>query len=184
MFEFWLLQNIILKTSVKHGFNTPKRWTMKIIIRYDPQCVIVLCSGQLRLIHHWRQWKSPEVVLFRCFAMHLEALQKQDRLFVNNLIFDKVILNNVKEPWNNDPSKLAIAVNDGFRWQRNNDGTYTVMKRTIGRVLISNYDPHARTDGRRASRPERDCQSSARQLCYGGYTPRSSLRRSSAVRRD
>jgi hypothetical protein len=90
--------------------------------------------------------RPEEYKAFRRFAMHLEALQKQDQLFVNNLIFDKVILDNVKEPWNKDPSKLAVAVNDGFRWQRNNDGTYTIMKRTIGRVLISNYDPHTLTD--------------------------------------
>ncbi len=91
--------------------------------------------------------RPDEYKAFRRFAMHLEALQKQDQLFVNNLIFDQVILENLNEPWDQNPSDLATAVNDGFRWQLNNDGTYTILKRTLGRVLISNYDPYTLTDG-------------------------------------
>ncbi len=81
-----------------------------------------------------------EYAEFRRFAMHLESLQMENQLFVDNLIFDKVILDSVKEPWDKDPFSLGQAVKDGLRWRHNNDGTYTVMKRTIGRVLVSNYD--------------------------------------------
>ncbi len=87
-----------------------------------------------------------EYKAFRRFVMHLESLQTQHLLFVNRMIFDKVILDSVKEPWNKDPTSLANAANVGMRWRYNNDGTYTVMKRTIGRVLVSNYDPRSLTD--------------------------------------
>jgi hypothetical protein len=83
---------------------------------------------------------------FRRFVMHLESLQMENHLFVNNLIFDKVILDSVKEPWDKDPSGLGEAVKNGVRWRHNDDGTYTVMKRTIGRVLVSNYDQRILTD--------------------------------------
>jgi len=91
--------------------------------------------------------KYPEeYAKFRRFVMHLESLDMQNQLFVGNLIFDKVLLDSVKEPWNKDNFDLANAVDAGIRWQHNEDGTYKVMKRTVGRVLISNYDSNSLTD--------------------------------------
>jgi len=87
-----------------------------------------------------------EYKTFRRFVLHLESLQMQNQLFVNNLIFDKVILDSVKEPWDKNPLSLATGVDSGLSWRHNDDGTYTVMKRTIGRVLISNYDQRILTD--------------------------------------
>jgi hypothetical protein len=81
-----------------------------------------------------------EYAEFRRFVMHLQSLQTRNKLFVNNMIFDKVILDSVKEPWDKDTIDLANAVDEGMLWQHNDDGTYTVMKRTKGRVLVSNYD--------------------------------------------
>ena len=114
--------------------------------------------------------RPEEYKAFRRFAMHLEALQNQDQLFVNNLIFDKVILDNLKKPWNENPSHLANAVKDGLRWQHNNDGTYTIMKRTIGRVLVSNYDPHTLTDSELNTLNE-IANRRPDSFCYGRYTP-------------
>lgn len=90
--------------------------------------------------------RPDEYMAFRRFAMHLAALQHEHQLFVNNLIFDKIILDGIKEPWNRNPKYLAEAVDNGLRWQRNDDGTYTVRKRTLGRILVSNYDPLSLTD--------------------------------------
>ena len=90
--------------------------------------------------------RHDEYISFRRFAMHLESLQMQNQLFVKNLIFDKGVLDSVKEPWDGDTNDLAYAVNEGMRWQHNEDGTYNVMKRTIGRVLVSNYDSRLLTN--------------------------------------
>jgi hypothetical protein len=90
--------------------------------------------------------RHDQYVAFRRFVMHLESLQTKDQLFVKNLIFDKVILDSIKEPWDKDTIDLANAVNEGMRWRRNEDGTYNVVKRKIGRVLISNYDQRLLTD--------------------------------------
>jgi hypothetical protein len=87
-----------------------------------------------------------EYAEFRRFVMHLESLQMEDQLFVNNMIFDKVLLDSVKEPWDKDTIDLANAADSGLRWQHNDDGTYTVMKRTKGRVLVSNYDSRLLSD--------------------------------------
>ena len=90
--------------------------------------------------------RHDEYMAFRRAAIHLDSLQHEHQLFVNNLIFDKVILESIKEPWNKNPKNLADAVNDGLRWRRNEDGTYSVFKRTLGRILISNYDPLSLTN--------------------------------------
>lgn len=91
--------------------------------------------------------KHPEEYAeFRRFVMHLESLQMEDQLFVGNMIFDKVLLNNVKEPWDKDTIDLANAADSGLSWRHNDDGTFTVMKRTKGRVLVSNYDSRLLTD--------------------------------------
>ena len=90
--------------------------------------------------------RPDEYTAFRRSAMHLESLQNQHQLFANNLIFDKVILDSVEEPWDRDTIDLAKAVDNGMRWRRNDDGTYRILKRTVGRVLISNYDPRSLTD--------------------------------------
>ena len=90
--------------------------------------------------------RHDEYAEFRRFVMHLESLQMKNQLFVTNMIFDKVILDSVKEPWDKDTIDLAEAVDVGMRWQHNEDGTYKVTKRTIGRVLVSNYDSRLLTD--------------------------------------
>jgi hypothetical protein len=87
-----------------------------------------------------------EYAEFRRFVMHLQSLQTRNQLFVSNLIFDKIILDSVKEPWDQDTIDLANAVDVGMRWQHNEDGTYKVTKRTIGRVLVSNYDSRLLSD--------------------------------------
>jgi hypothetical protein len=88
-----------------------------------------------------------EYATFRRFVMHLESLQIENKLFVGNLIFDKVILGSVNDPWvRADALGMINAAKGGLRWRRNDDGTYKMMKRKIGRVLISNYDPLSLTD--------------------------------------
>ncbi len=89
-----------------------------------------------------------EYATFRRFVMQLESLQIENKLFVSNLIFDKVILDGVKDPWvtRGDSLGMIEAVKGGLIWSHNDDGTYKMMKRTIGRVLISNYDPRSLTN--------------------------------------
>ena len=81
-----------------------------------------------------------EYAAFRRFVLHLQSLQTRNKLFVNNMIFDKVILDSVKEPWDKGTIELANAVDEGMLVQHNDDGTYKLSKRTFGRVLVSNYD--------------------------------------------
>ena len=89
---------------------------------------------------------SEEYAKFRRFVMHLESLQMQNQLFVNHLIFNKVIWDGVKKPWTQDPPDLDQANILGMRWDRNKDGTYKLSRRKKGRVLVSNYDQRILTD--------------------------------------
>ena len=91
--------------------------------------------------------KHPEeYAKFRRFVMHLESLQMQNQLFVNHLIFNKVIWDDVKDPWTQKPPNLEQANTLEMRWDRNKNGTYTLSRRKKGRVLVSNYDQRILTD--------------------------------------
>ena len=91
--------------------------------------------------------KHPEeYAKFRRFVMHLESLQMQNQLFVDHLIFNKDIWDDVKEPWARDPLDLEQASILGMHWDRNKDGTYKLSRLMKGRVLVSNYDQRILTD--------------------------------------
>jgi len=91
--------------------------------------------------------KHPEeYAKFRRFVMHLESLQMQNQLFVNHLIFNKVIWDDVKDPWTQKPPNLEQANTLEMRWDRNKNGTYKLSRRKKGRVLVSNYDQRILTD--------------------------------------
>ncbi len=91
--------------------------------------------------------KHPdEYETFRRFVMHLESLQMENQLFVQHLIFNKVIWDEVKEPWAQAPPDLEQATTLEMRWDRNKDGTYKLSRRKKGRVLVSNYDHRLMTD--------------------------------------
>lgn len=119
-----------------------------VIIRLMAGAILIKDRNDGSLIRKManRANRTDEYIVFRRVAMHLEYLQYEHQLFISNLIFDKVILENIKDPWNKNPKYLAEAVEKGLRWQRNDDGTYTVLKQTQGRLLISNYDPLSLTN--------------------------------------
>jgi hypothetical protein len=74
-------------------------------------------------------------------------LQQGGRLFINELTFDQVVLDRVRQqPSTGD---IVSALDGGLAWKQNADGTFTLSRAIRGRVLISNYDPRVLSDAER-----------------------------------
>lgn len=76
---------------------------------------------------------------FRRIVMHLSWLQSRRSLFVSALRFDKTLLDGLKDP----PSVEDMLRTEGLEARRRADGTYAVVQKVWGRLLISNYDPRS-----------------------------------------
>jgi hypothetical protein len=90
--------------------------------------------------------QSPELYMeFRRIAMHLSGLWKSQQLFVRDLPFDEVVIDGLKQ----QPKAEDLWKAKGLNWWLNPDGTWKVTRNTIGRTLISNYDPLRLTNSER-----------------------------------
>jgi hypothetical protein len=84
---------------------------------------------------------------FRRIVLHLGSLQQSGQLFVNELTFDQVVLDRVRQqPSTGD---IVSALSGGLAWKQNADGTFTLSRGMRGRVLVSNYDPRTLSDAER-----------------------------------
>jgi hypothetical protein len=84
---------------------------------------------------------------FRQIILHLGSLQQGGRLFINELTFDQLVLDRVRQqPSTGD---IVSALDGGLAWKQNADGTFTLSRAIRGRVLISNYDPRVLSDAER-----------------------------------
>ncbi len=84
---------------------------------------------------------------FREIILHLGALQTAGQLQVTKLTYDQLILDRVRDrPSTGD---ITNALSNGLNWRENPDGTYSLLRRVRGRVLVSNYDPRNLSDAER-----------------------------------
>ena len=86
-------------------------------------------------------------------AMHLQWLFDRQELFVRALVFEEVLAEHFRG------ELRARDVNEsterGVRWRQNADGSYRVTRLKAGRVVVTNFDPHALSDPERAALNER-----------------------------
>ncbi len=78
---------------------------------------------------------------FRYIISRLEQLSQRRALFIRELAFDEVLM----KGYTYGPSAVDInnAVYSGLRWLPQSDGTYTLVKPTGGRVVITTTDPQS-----------------------------------------
>lgn len=75
---------------------------------------------------------------FRRRVLHLAGLDKDRHLYIEPLLFDDTQTLYVRPP---DPREIVDATEKGYRWQMDpKTGAHTVVRPTVGRLLISNYD--------------------------------------------
>jgi hypothetical protein len=99
-----------------------------------------------RFILNWPGHK--DYMEFRELARRLAQLQEERRLFVQRIYFDETLRANLTH----SPSlaELTDALGKGFHWQQIGTGNaYELSKPTVGRVVITNYDPRTLTNADR-----------------------------------
>ncbi|MBK8176806.1 MAG: hypothetical protein IPK66_16565 [Rhodospirillales bacterium] len=90
---------------------------------------------------------------FRRIADHLQWLNDNRQLFVRSLIFDEVLVDDVKTMPR--PEDINNGYNMGLRWRQKPDGGFELTRLSGGRVLVSNFDPMALSDRERFKLNER-----------------------------
>lgn len=79
-------------------------------------------------------------VEFRRRLLHLAGLENSRHLYVVPLLFNDTQTLYVRPP---DPREIVEATEKGYRWEADaKSGTHTVWRPTVGRLLISNYNPN------------------------------------------
>jgi len=101
-----------------------------------------------RFILNWPS-RPGEYEEFRRIALHLAWLNANRKLFVGRLSFTEIARATLSGP--PPAEEIRSAMEKDYRW-RQVPGTnvYELARRVTGRVVITNYDPHALTDAERA----------------------------------
>jgi len=81
---------------------------------------------------------AKEYADFRRRVAHLAWLNAERKLFVGPLTFAETVERGLPAP---SPGDLMAALDKGFAWSRDADGTYALTRTVSGRVAITNYDP-------------------------------------------
>ncbi len=93
--------------------------------------------------------KTEEYKEFRKRVIHLDWLNTNRQLFVGRIPFRKSISAKLESPLSADD--LISALEKGYHWHQVEDGEeYVLSKPTMGRVLISNYDPRTLSNKERS----------------------------------
>ena len=97
--------------------------------------------------------RPQEYQEFRQLTMHLQWLNNQRQLFVQPLVFEETLIANFTAV------PRAEDINHGFdkglRWRQKPDGHFTLTRLSVGRVVVTNYDPMALTEQARFEFNER-----------------------------
>ena len=108
---------------------------------------ILAPDGRAERLYFNKVTSPDEFRTFRQMVLHLGSLQQGGRLFVNELTFDQLVLDRVRQqPSTGD---IVSALGGGLAWKQNADGTFTLSRAMRGRILISNYDPRALSHAQR-----------------------------------
>jgi len=83
---------------------------------------------------------ADEYAEFRRRVAHLAWLNAKRKLFVGPLSYSETVQRGLPAP---APGDLMAALDKGFSWRRDTDGTYALTRTVNGRVAITNYDPRA-----------------------------------------
>ena len=97
--------------------------------------------------------RPSEYEEFRRIALHLQSLNDDRKLFVRSLVFDEVLVADMKGPLR------AEDINNGFdkglRWRQKPNGNFELTRSVAGRVVVTNYDPMAMSSAERFALNER-----------------------------
>jgi hypothetical protein len=79
-------------------------------------------------------------VEFRRRLLHLAGLDAERKLYVGPILFEESHTVRTNRPPN--PEEVVAALEKGFRWEGDTEvNVHTVRRKTVGRLLVSNYDP-------------------------------------------
>jgi hypothetical protein len=136
---------------------TPYQETKLLLLlrqRYDIDLLLRLMAQELRITENGqevayrnRPMERTEYELFRRVVTHLSAIQDQNQLHIEPLVYNRT--------WT-IPANSVTA--EGFQALQKEylvtysqkDNTYTLRKQIIGRTLITNYDPDTLSPEERA----------------------------------
>ena len=83
--------------------------------------------------------RPEEYKEFRHIVSRLEGLSQRRKLFIRALAFDEILFKgHTYPPYGKD---INNAVYSGLRWLPQPDGTYTLIKPSGGRVVVTTIDP-------------------------------------------
>ena len=113
---------------------------IELLARLMGDAIEILASdGRTDRLYFNKVTSPDDYRTFRQMVLHLGSLQHGGRLFINELTFDQLVLDRVRQqPSTGD---IVSALGGGLAWKQNDDGTFTLSRAMRGRVLISNYDP-------------------------------------------
>lgn len=78
---------------------------------------------------------------FRRRLLHLAALDAERKLFIGPLLYDEAFSFRLNRAPNAE--EVVDALEKGYRWMGDGEEKgYTVQRKTVGRLLIANYDPN------------------------------------------
>lgn len=112
---------------------------IELLGRLMADSILVNYGGQSWQQYENRITKRDEFYQFRRYLLHLGALQAQGKLWITQLTFNQTVFKSV--PAVPSPSEITTGFANGLTWEDNNDGTYKLVRRVAGRILISDYDP-------------------------------------------
>ena len=85
---------------------------------------------------------------FRRRLLHLAGLDAERKLFVGSILYEESQTVRTNRP--PDPNEVVTALEKGFRWEGDEEGkVHTVRRKSVGRLLIANYDPNLLTNDER-----------------------------------
>ncbi len=115
---------------------------------YDVNMVLRLMARGITINEH----EAPTVLFntpsqgdgyleFRRRLLHLAGLDVERKLFIGPILFEEAVLVHTNRAPN--PDEVLTALEKGYRWSGEAEGKgYTVRRKSIGRLLVSNYDPN------------------------------------------
>lgn len=124
--------------------------TLLLRQRVDIDLLLRLMAQEVRIKENNRERSfrnSPEdkegYEMFRRVALHLSAIQDQNELYAEPLVFDRTwtlpAASVTSEGFQALEDEYLISFNPG-------ENTYTLRKKVTGRILITNYDPDTLSD--------------------------------------
>ncbi|MFQ5693558.1 MAG: hypothetical protein ACE5IM_11000, partial [Nitrospinota bacterium] len=92
--------------------------------------------------------RPEEYKEFRRRTLHLAWLNARRKLFVGTVFFEASMRSRLAGP--PSAADLLKASEKGYQWRRvGKDGMYELTRRTLGRVLVTNYDPRTLSNAER-----------------------------------